>query len=547
MPLPEPSVLFQHVTYGNALAALGLYVLGFVVVDNVRKPRLPSSLPTVGSNGGLFSGVKTFFLGMKYIPTWLQEGYVQYNKKGRSFVLPSDFGTNAEIVVPREQLQWLVEQPDNVLSTSAAHFDTLHGEYSFITPQLLHDPYHEHVVHRSLARSLNALIPEIEDEVRRSMDEALGTDTDNWKEINVWNTLLTIVPKLTNRMLVGQPLNRNPEYLRNMIAYTDDVVRNMILLNMVPRALHPLVGSALGAVNKYHFRQTARFSVPLIQERLRAFERRDAGDPEFEDWQEPNDYITWHIRLARAEGRTDELDATRIAQRLMPINFAAIHTTVLTAHGTLLDLVSSDPSHGFLDGLREEARRVYDEEGGRWSKNGLGRLYRVDSALREGMRVSTFAQTLVGRKVVAPGGVTNAAEGWHVPLGGLLSLPLSAIFHDPDMFDDPLQYDAFRHSRPREEFEARPVEKRDQEEGLKLKQRSLVTTGEAHFAFGHGRHACPGRFFVAHELKMVIAYLVLNYDIKPLPARPTSKWIGRNMVPAMEACIEVRRRPDSVY
>lgn len=32
--------------------------------------------------------------------------------------------------------------------------------------------------------------------------------------------------------------------------------------------------------------------------------------------------------------------------------------------------------------------------------------------------------------------------------------------------------------------------------------------------FGGGRHACPGRFFASHEIKMIISTLILNFDLK---------------------------------
>jgi len=32
--------------------------------------------------------------------------------------------------------------------------------------------------------------------------------------------------------------------------------------------------------------------------------------------------------------------------------------------------------------------------------------------------------------------------------------------------------------------------------------------------FGHGIHACPGRFFASNEIKTVLVHLLLNYDIK---------------------------------
>ena len=56
------------------------------------------------------------------------------------------------------------------------------------------------------------------------------------------------------------------------------------------------------------------------------------------------------------------------------------------------------------------------------------------------------------------------------------------------------------------------------------------------------RRDSPGRFFVAHELKMILAYLVQNYEIKPLPERPKAMWLGVNVIPAVQTKIEVRRR-----
>lgn len=56
----------------------------------------------------------------------------------------------------------------------------------------------------------------------------------------------------------------------------------------------------------------------------------------------------------------------------------------------------------------------------------------------------------------------------------------------------------------------------------------------------------PGRFFVAHELKMVLAYLLNNYDIKPISERPKPQWLGQNSIPPLHAKIEVRRRKGAV-
>ena len=72
----------------------------------------------------------------------------------------------------------------------------------------------------------------------------------------------------------------------------------------------------------------------------------------------------------------------------------------------------------------------------------------------------------------------------------------------------------------------------------------MVTTSADYLPFGHGRHACPGRFFVANELQLLLAYMVLNYDIEPLAERPQGIMVGENSFPPMKASIKVRRRKE---
>lgn len=47
---------------------------------------------------------------------------------------------------------------------------------------------------------------------------------------------------------------------------------------------------------------------------------------------------------------------------------------------------------------------------------------------------------------------------------------------------------------------------KDNTEGL------LVTTSPDHLALGHGEHACPGRFFAAIEIKILLCHLLLKYE-----------------------------------
>ena len=451
------------------LGALLAYIVASYAWKVVRAPRF--NVPWAGKTGWL-----SFLQSVRERHV---QGYETHGKHGKAYVVRGTFGNPPEVVVPRAEMAWMIDQPDSVLSTHAAHYDTLVGEHNFLTPLLLKDPYHERVLHRSLPRHLSTLIPGIQAELTTRMDAVLAKDKGGWQTVTVWDTLFDMIPGVTNRMLVGEPLCRDDEYLGNMKAVTNDIARNMMMLNAVPRAVRAVLGPLLCLSNSYHYRRTARRSIPVIRQRL-------AEDPD-DETRRRCDYLSWHIAMARADGRTGELDAKRIAQRLVPLNFAANHTTSLGALNLLLDVYSCDDA--VVASLREEAERVFAGGNGRWTKPGLARLHRIDSAIRESMRLSGFAQTLMQRKVVAPQGAVHADLGWHFPQGTLLSCPAWGVHHDEELFAGAEAYDAFRYSRDREAFEGLPKEERGIDEGLRLKKTGLVTTSSLHFPFGHGRHA----------------------------------------------------------
>ncbi|KAF1943936.1 cytochrome P450 [Clathrospora elynae] len=496
----------------------------------------PSTIPWMGYGKGWLAGFRNF-TALTKSREWLLAGYDKYSRNNKVFVLPATLGMPAEIVMPRAQLSWMFDQPDHVLSTSEAHYDFLQGDYSFVDPVILKDPYHEHVIHKNLVRNLNAIIPDLEEEVPYAVADVYGTDTEGWKKLEVLESFMKMIPTLTNRMLVGKPLCRNRKFLGAVLAFTMDCIRTQSFHMIIPKALHRVTGNLFSLATKYHYWQSSRFTLPLIKQRILDITRKDAGVPEYKNWKEPSDFITWSYRTAQAEGRQDEMQPDRIAQRIMPINFASIHTTSLTAYDAMINILSAGPS--VIGPLREEARRTLEEEGG-WTKQGLSKMHRIDSVIRESQRESPIALTFVHRKVVAKEGITTP-EGVHVSHGTLLSCPWTPIAGDHETYDHPGKFDAFRYSRPREEYEAMSAEEKGAVHVLKLKQTGLVTTGVNHLPFGHGRHACPGRFFVSHELKMIFAHLLLNYDFKPLAEKPKKLWLVRFQVP-MPTHIEVRRR-----
>ncbi|EMC95609.1 hypothetical protein BAUCODRAFT_109037 [Baudoinia panamericana UAMH 10762] len=523
-------------------------LVGVVVLwaaTSVPSP-VPSNLPWQGMKEQEFLGhFRASLRSFGSMREWLKDGYERYSKNGKSYIIP-DVSGRTEVIIPPQKLRWLLDHPDSVSSVGAAHYDQLVGDYNFTDPYVLGTLYHEHVVHKSLARNMANIIPNIQDEVQHALDETWGKDTADWKDICVFSNMMEVVAQLSNRMFVGLPLCRNKDYGRLMGGFANSVISAVTLMPLFPAFIRPIVGPVITIPNQYYWWRVSKYTVPLIKEREANMARRKQ-DPSFK-WEEPNDYITWHINVAEAEGRKKDLDPVMIARFLLPLNFAAIHTTVFTITNVFFDLLGSDPKDGFLEGLREEAENVWAESKGNWSKQSLAKLYRADSAIRESMRVSNFMTHGLLRKVIGKDGITDPEEGFKVPYGGYVATDVHSVQHDPDIYPDPERYDAFRFSRPIEEFEAKrtasggALDPADEKEWLRLKQTGIVATGETFLPFGHGKHACPGRFFVSHELKMLLAYVVMNYDVQYLGKRPENQWFGQSVIPPTTATIKVKRR-----
>jgi cytochrome P450 len=70
---------------------------------------------------------------------------------------------------------------------------------------------------------------------------------------------------------------------------------------------------------------------------------------------------------------------------------------------------------------------------------------------------------------------------------------------DSEIHENPDKFNPYRFYNMRQEAENHA-------------RAQLVMTGPDHLAFGHGNQACPGRFFAANEIKIILIYLLLRYD-----------------------------------
>lgn len=104
---------------------------------------------------------------------------------------------------------------------------------------------------------------------------------------------------------------------------------------------------------------------------------------------------------------------------------------------------------------------------------------------------------------------------------------------DPEIYPDPEKFDGFRFSKQRSTEQAN------------MARLVYAASNLESMAFGYGRHACPGRFFADCEIKMIMVYLLTNYDFK-FPAgvteRPPSFAAETQFLPNHTAKILLKQR-----
>ena len=247
-------------------------------------------------------------------------------------------------------------------------------------------------------------------------------------------------------------------------------------------------------------------------------------------------------------GIPTESEPSTIAARLLATNFAAIHTSTFSITQTIFDLVSTSPE--VIDAMREESASALAATDDEWAKTTLQMLVKHDSALRESTRLGSFLNVGLIRRVIAPDGLI-APNGTLCPYDSWIGVATNGIHNDPTIYPESDKYQPFRFSDMREaEAKATVSQEGDlvnskeaaTEALIKKASLSFVSVGPQYHPFGHGRHACPGRFFAANELKLLLAYMIQNYEFEFLENRPPSQWMGPVLVPPRTATIKVRKR-----
>ncbi|KAH7025664.1 cytochrome P450 [Microdochium trichocladiopsis] len=393
------------------------------------------------------------------------------------------------IVLPISYVEELRNMPDTIINNVEALNETLQTHYTGLNS---YNPLMNHVIRSDLTHNLPRINHLLSKEVAQTVPEYLGKHRE-WTRVNINEKLLKMVAIISGHVFIGPQLNRDERYLDASINYTVDLFKAAGELQKWHRLIRPIGKYFIPSVHQLHEqrRRAKEFLVPVVQKR-RAL--REAGE------EVPDDMLQWMIAKADKFNVSDDGD---IAETQLTLSLAAIHTTTLTATHVMYDLIGNCAE--VIPEIRKEIATVMAENDNVMTTQALYEMKLLDSAMRESQRMNTTGPTRFQRRVKKD---VRLSDGTLLPAGSNISVPHTETLSDAAIYSEPHKFNPYRF------YDIRAGKVEDPLNYTNKEQYQFISVSKENMGFGYGRHACPGRFFAANEIKLMLARILLDYDIK---------------------------------
>ncbi|KAJ7730245.1 cytochrome P450 [Mycena maculata] len=353
------------------------------------------------------------------------------------------------------------------------------------------NPYHlETIIRSDLTKALRSLVPEMLEEARLAIPEHLQmTDSVTSVSIPVFPTMVHLVARVSNRAMIGAPGCRDEKFLKKQVSVAEEVIPMSQILNWFPVFLRSAVWK-LFCVTVGAKDDAVRLVSPYVQSRIEYAQQVDPSQA----LDNPNTITDLLLRYAPEE---DIKDVTKLAVRVVHLNMAAIHTSGIFTTHALFELARMPPQQ--VQEIRAEITAAIDSEGGVCNKSAVGKFYLLDSLLKEIGRFHSLFAVGSSRVTLREAVI---ADGTVLPQGSVVAFAPKPLHHNPQVYNDPDTFDPFRFAKLRRgDNTAHDI------------QQSFTNLSNDYIVFGIGKHGCPGRFFAALKIKVILSELLLSYDI----------------------------------
>ncbi|EPE09695.1 ent-kaurene oxidase [Ophiostoma piceae UAMH 11346] len=493
-PMPVP--FGSHLRYYVAVACI---LLAVHMLCGRKKDKLDLPFFKAGKTKWIFNAERL-----------VRESYNMFY--GKVYQIRATEGT--QVMIPAKLIPELKGLPEEILSATEAVNEAMLSQYTKFSLGHNGDML-SGVIRTKLTQNLARLVPQL----RKEIEYVVATEfpeCNDWTPVKLHPFGLRAIARLSGRAFVGSSINRKEEWMDTSINFAMHVFMAVVKLQFIPAWLRPIgqyFVSDLRRIRADIARAKAMLQ-PIMEERLR--------DMDIPGYEKPDDLIQWLLDTLPASELHDYTAQTELQ---LVLSAASIHTTNNLLVDCMFDLAAYPDVQ---KELREEALSILNSEQAWARKDSMVRLKKMDSFIKE---VQRFSGNITGfiRKVMQP---IDLSDGTHLPRGTKILAPQVGYSRDDNHFSDPDTFDHLRFFRMRQ---------RSGEDGHRWQFTSI---GDTNMNFGAGKHACPGRFFAGNEIKMMLAYYLINFELKLKDgeARPAPMMIMMSKTPDPNGEILFRRR-----
>ncbi|OAA36046.1 trichothecene C-8 hydroxylase [Beauveria brongniartii RCEF 3172] len=450
--------------------------------------------------------VKSVFMrdGARLIKEWFSKNPDKpvrvYGDSGPMLILPSSMAQEI--------------RNDQRLNFSEVTEEAFHAHLPGFEPFKLGESDHliVKVVRKNLTKQLSKVTGLLAQETSLTLKDLL-TDSIEWHEAVVCETILQLVARVSSRVFIGDELCRNDDWLKIVKEYTVTALQAAEQLRMWSPILRPIAVRFLDSCVKTQgmVAEARRVIKPVIDKRYKA--RADAAAANVK-YVESHDAMDWFATA-------DPENLFEPATSQLALSFVVIQTTTDLLSETLFQ-ISKHPN--IIPALREEIITIYRSDG--WEKTAFYKMKLLDSVVKETQRFKPHALISMTRLVKEN---FVLSDGTPLKKGQKIAVT-STNMRDKTNYANPDEWDPYRFVKMRDD----PV---------KQNAAHLVSTSVDHNAFGLGQHACPGRFFAANEIKVALVSILIKYDFElPADVSPQIYENGLALVSDPLAKLRFRRR-----
>ncbi|KAL1962096.1 hypothetical protein VTN77DRAFT_563 [Rasamsonia byssochlamydoides] len=466
------------------------------------------------------------WLYLYYGPSMIQKGYD--NAKGQPFEIFAP-DNRYVFVSSTKHIKEVDSAPDTVLSLQAASKQilqpmyTMHG-FNWFDRRGTEGVGFVRALRTLLTNNMPNILPDLRVAIARKFAKmhAESPVVNGSRHSPVYPMVLKLTALTNTLAFFGKDLARNDEFMRSTFAYIEETIKTAEVVRLLPRVIAPLVGHALA--RRFSSNETMYYALlPVAEQRLQEKALEKLG----QKVEKHHDCIQW---ILETSPKKNPWSAQRIVYELMAIWFGSVHALSTTITYAIHDLCLHPE---YIEPLRMELESAQYAE---FERTGQG-LPLLDSFIKESARLTPIESMSTRRHALQP---FTLSDGTHLNVGDWACTPIQAMMQDPELYPEPLQFKGFRFVESKVLEQAELSAFKFPQGPSKLTDANI--NGSWH-VWGTGRMACPGRYYAAAVMKMMLAQVILHYDCE-LVDKDAPRWFTwrSSMLPLAKTMVIFRPR-----